>query len=154
MFYKSLVSIFSILMLSVGILPAQELNMQQGQQDVEVSDAELERFAKAAGEIQVAQKGAQQKIRTAIEDEGMDMMRYQQIVQAKRQGKDANMSEKEDKAFSAVQQKAMEIQRNMQGKVSKILQSHSFEGMRFQKIAQAVQTDKSLQERLKALQNK
>lgn len=154
MIYRSLAVLFTAVMVVVGGFSthAQQLDMNQQQTpDIEVSDSELQRFADAMGEIQAIQQQSQQKMQKAIQDEGMKVPRYQEIVKAKRSGGDAEMTDKEQKAFNGAQEKISKEQQKMGQEMQKILKKHDFGEQRFMQISRAMRSDQELQQRFREL---
>lgn len=155
MTYKNVVLIFAALLAGLGSLNAQgqQLNMQSQGSNVEVSDAELERYVKAIQDVQAVNREMQMKVQKLIKDEGMEVNRYQEIVKAQRSG-NSDMSEEEQKKFDNLQGKIKEEQEGMRQKYRSILQDHNFENKRFTRISQAMRSDKELQKRFREMQQK
>lgn len=124
---------------------------QQEQQQVEVSDAELTKFAQAYQGIKVAEQASQKKMIAAVEGENLEIQQFNEIHQAKMQNQEVNASKedlkKHEKAVAKIEAMQPEIQKQMEDIIIK-------EGLtveRFQIIATAMQADPSLQQRLQQL---
>ncbi len=131
----------------------QPINSQQ-QKNIEVSDQELQTFAKIMQEVRKEQKATQGVMLKAIKDNGLDVKRYQEIARAKRKGQNAQMSDKEKKAYQAVQKVMKKEQQKMRKKMNSILQKYSMKRRRYVRISRALQRDKQLQKRLQELRKK
>jgi len=147
-FIHMLVAVF--LMTGVAGVQAQDFNPNQSQQQkqIEVSDSELQTFAKIMQEVRKEQKSSQGVMLKAIKDNGLDVKRYQEIARAKRQGNDAKMTSKEKKAYQAVQKVMKQEQQKMRQKMGSILKQYKMERRRYVRISRALQRDKQLQQRL------
>lgn len=136
---------------TVAAQGVQQMPSQGQQETVEVSDKEMKRFVKVSDKLQVVQQGAQEKMMTAIEDNGLDVQRYSEIEQATRSGQEVEMTAEEEKAYEntskVVQQEQMKIQQEAQ----KLLQKHDFDQQRFMKISQALRTDQELMEKYRKI---
>jgi hypothetical protein len=90
----------------------------------------------------------------AIKNSGLSMQRYREITSAKRQGKNIQMTEKEQKAFASISQTMQREQKKIQNKLNTLLQKHSISQQRFKQINRKLQNDKELQNRFKKMQQK
>ena len=120
----------------------------QQQQEIEVSDSELQTYVKIMQEIRQEQKSSQGKMLKAIKENGLEVKRYQEIARAKRQGKHADMSWKEKKAYQAIQKVMKQEQQKMRKKMGQVLKQYKMERRRYVRISRALQRDKQLQQRL------
>jgi hypothetical protein len=155
---KSLISLFIVSFLFVNVAVSQTVPVKEGKQgqaqNIEVSDGELETFIKVSTELQQMQMKSRQKMGKIIKDNGMEMKRYQEINRAKQQGQEIEMTEKEEKAYAAIQKEMQKEGKGMQRKMQKILQKHEMKRQRFMQISKALRTDKELQNRFKKVQQK
>jgi hypothetical protein len=121
----------------------------QTEQKEEVSDQEIKQFASAFQQIQAVDQMAQQDMIKAVEDEGLDVERYneiQQTAQDPNQEIDVNGDElkKYEIATREIEKIQMEAQQQMQEKIVE-------EGLtidRYQEIAAVIQNDPELQQKL------
>jgi hypothetical protein len=121
----------------------------QTEQKEEVSDQEIKQFASAFQQIQAVDQMAQQDMIKAVEDEGLDVERYneiQQTAQDPNQEIDVNGDElkKYEIATKEIEKIQMEAQQQMQEKIVE-------EGLtidRYQEIAAVIQNDPELQQKL------
>jgi hypothetical protein len=155
---KNLISLLIVSFLFINAGVSQTVPVKQGSQgkaqDIEVSDSELETFIKVSTELQQMQMQARQRMGKIIKDNGMEMKRYQEIARAKQQGQEVEMTKKEEKAYAAIQKEMKKEGQGMQKDMQKILKKHEMKQKRFQQIAQALRSDKELQNRFKKVQQK
>src|SRR5690606_15622793 len=131
---------------------AQTPQLPQAQEaQVNVSDAELEKFAQAIQELQAAEQESQKKMIAAVESQDLDIDKFNEIHQAKMQNLEVKASEtdlkKHEKAVAKLEEMQPEIMKIMENIVTK-------KGLtmdRFQQIATAMQTSQELQQRLQQL---
>lgn len=137
-------------------IQAQNFNpgTQQQQKKIEVSDSELQTFAKIMQEVRKEQKASQGVMLKALKDNGLQVKRYQEIARAKRKGQNVDMTSKEKKAYQAVQQVMKKEQQKMRKKMNSILKKYSMERRRYVRISRALQRDKQLQKRLQDIRQK
>lgn len=74
------------------IAQSQQMGQGQGAQGQgsdtaadDISDSDMEKYENATQAIQDAQEGIQEEVASAVEDEGMEMQRFQEISQAAQQ---------------------------------------------------------------------
>ena len=144
--------IVAIMMCASSGLQAQNFNQNQPQQqDIEVSDDELQTFANIMREAQAVQKQAQGTMMKAIQESGIEMKRFQEISRAKRQGNEVEMSEEEKQAYSSIEQVMQEEQQKMKKKMSSIIEKYPMDQQRYMQINRALRKDKGMQKRLKQI---
>lgn len=144
--------VVAFLMAGITGVQAQGFNPNnQQQQEIEVSDTELQTFAQIMQEVQQVQKNSQGTMLKAIKDNGLEVQRYQEIARAKQKGQDANMSSEEQKAYQAVQEVLKQEQQKMRQKMNSILENYSMDRQRYIRISRALQRDQELQQRLQQL---
>ncbi len=136
---------------STAYAQTPQLPQQQEQQKVEVSDAELSKFAKAYQGIQVAEQESQKKMIAAVEEQELEIAQFNEIHQAKMQNQEVSASKddlkKHEKAVEKIEAMQPEIQKNME----EIITSEGLSIERFQQIATAMQADPALQQRLQQI---
>jgi len=149
------ITMMTMALLMVGGMTARaQINPGSGQQQsIEVSDSELQTYAKIMQQVRQEQKTSQGKMLKAIKDNGMDVKRYQEISRAKRQGQNVEMTDKEKKAYQSVQKVMKKEQQKMRQKMQSILKQHKMGRRRYIQISRALQQDKELQKRLQGLQS-
>lgn len=122
---------------------------QQSAPEVDVSDKEVNVFAKAAMKAQKIQMQSQKKMVSAIQDEGLDVQTFQVISRTTQMGQapDSISSEQMDK-FDSANKSLKKIQTDIQNQISSIVEDAGMEMQRFQKISRAAQQDTQLQRRI------
>lgn len=129
-----------------------QLPQQQQQQKVEVSDAELKKFANAFQGIRMVNQEAQQEMSQVIQEEGMEIQRFNEIYQATLNPEVAvEATEEEKKQHEKISSKLEGMQGEFQGKMEKIITDEGLTIERYEQIAMGLQADPELQERLRAV---
>ena len=86
----------------------------QGQPDP-VSDAELEKFVGVFAEVQVLNQKGQEKMVTVIEEEGLDVQRFNEMQQAQMSNnQEVEASAEEKESYEKVTKELGEIQGELQ----------------------------------------
>mgnify|MGYP006292364173 FL=1 len=144
--------VVAVMMTASPGLKAQTLNQgqQQGQQ-IEVSDSELNTFAKIMRDAQSVQRQSQNSMMKAIQNSDIKMKRFQEISRARSQGNKVEMTEKEKQAFSEIQKVMKQEQQKMRKKMSSIIEKYSITQKRYMQINRALRKNKQLQNRLKSI---
>lgn len=155
---KLFIPFLAVVFLLAGSTAMQAQNTnpvaQPQQKKIEVSDSELQTFAKVMQEVRKEQKSSQGVMLKAIKDNGLKVKRYQEIARAKRKGQNVEMTSKEKKAYQAVQQVMKKEQQKMRKKMNSILKNYSMKRRRYIQISRALQRDKQLQKRLQEMRQK
>ena len=144
--------VVAVIMTASPGLKAQTLNQgQQLGQQIEVSDSELNTFAKIMREAQSVQRQSQNSMMKAIQNSDIKMKRFQEISRARSQGNKVEMTEKEKQAFSEIQKVMKQEQQKMRKKMSSIIEKYSITQKRYMQINRALRKNKQLQNRLKSI---
>lgn len=125
----------------------------QGQtQQIEVTDAELEKFAQAFQEMRMLNQQAQQKMAQVVEEEGLDIQRFNEIHQATVDpAKEADVTEEEQKQYQDITSELQGMQESFQQQMQEIITEQDLTLQEYEQIATQLQNDPELQERLKAV---
>ncbi len=123
--------------------------LNQGAQQIDVSDADLDKFAKAYPQVQQENQKAQKKMAGVIEGEGMELQRFNEIQRAKMQNKEADVTKDEEKQVKKITSKLDKLQPELQKKVQGAATSTGLSIEKFQKIAIAIQSNPDLQKKLR-----
>lgn len=133
----------------------QEQPMQQEQEgqesDIDVDDAELEEFAEVAQKVMQKNQEMQQEMVGIIEDKGLTAERYQEIAMAESSGQDSDASDDEIKKKEEVDQELEEMQPKMEEEQTSIVEDSGLSMDRYEEIANALQNDQNLQQKLQQL---
>lgn len=145
-------SLLLIFVLGGATLTAQNTPMPKQQEQIEVSDAELAKFAEAFQKMRMANQKAQQQMMQIIKDEGMDLQRFNEIHQASRNpNKEVEATKAEEEKYSAVVEELESLQPQFQKKMQTIISNSDLSMERYQKLAMALRTDQELQKRLQEI---
>lgn len=116
----------------------------------EVSDSELASFAEVFQEIQAISKQSQDKMVKAIEDEGLDLQRYNAIGEAQRSGdQEVEVTEEEIEKLNAINSKLVKINSETSETIDKKLSANNLTFERYQEILQSIQKDEELKIKLR-----
>lgn len=131
----------------------EQLRTQQNQaQQVEVSDAELERFAQAFQRMRMLNQQAQQQMAQIVEEEGMEIQRFNEIHQATVDPSvEVDVTEEEQEQYREIASEIQGMQQSFQGQLEEIVESQDLTLERYEQIATQLQRDPELQERLRAV---
>lgn len=147
--FKKMTAFLILFFLGTAALFAQLPQQQQQTEPVEVSDGELEQFAAAYMKVQSLNQQLQQKMAGAIQEEGMDIQKFNELFTAAQDPeKEADATEEEQKKFEAARQAIQKIQNGAQQDMQKIIEASGLIIPQYQKIMRAVQTRPELQQKL------
>jgi hypothetical protein len=134
-------------------LPVYTASAQvSGQTEKTYSDEELRSFMAVTEKMQEIQSQLQTEIQEMLDEEGLELAQFQAMSKA--QMKDPgnadlqSYSEAEKASFQKVLQAVMRKQKEQMSVVQKLIDSEGLDMLQFQQMAQAVQTDPELAERL------
>lgn len=147
--FKSKIALFFISTMMLGTPLFAQIPDSQPAQVKEVSDADLRKFAQAYQEIQAENQKAQGEMRTAIEKEGLDPQRYneiQQIVQNPDSTVDVPKEEmaKHEKASEELNK----IQSKFQTKMEATINKNGLTMVRFNEVFASIQNNPALQQKV------
>ncbi|MGB3773686.1 MAG: DUF4168 domain-containing protein [Leeuwenhoekiella sp.] len=145
----------AVVMATLSIMPAfaqTEAMPMQDQAQMDVTDAELQKFANAYKQMQVMGQQAQQKMVTTVEDEGMDIQRFNEIHQASMDtNTEMDATDEEKTMHKNIVAKLDTMQTEFQDKLTKVVENQDMEMDRYQQIATALQSNTELQQRLQKM---
>jgi hypothetical protein len=132
---------------------AQTTPIQQSAvQQTEVSDAELEKFAQAFQRIRMINQEAQQQMTQVVQDEGMDIQRFNEIYQASMDpAVNVETTSEEQKQYANISSEIEKMQGSFQSRMEEVITAQDLTVQRYEQIATQLQTDPQLQERLRAV---
>lgn len=151
--FKNTVPFVVAMLLMVGSVVGQGQQMQQQQIDPDsITDEELGTLATIVDESQSIQEETQQELETILEEEGMEMERFQTIMMSQRNPQDsADMTQEEEQTIKEIQPKLMKIQQESQQKFIQIVQDNGMQPQRFQQVMQAVQSNQEVAKRFQEI---
>lgn len=118
---------------------------------VNVSDAELEKFGQAIQALQTAELETQKKMIAIVEEQDLNIEKFNEIHQAKMQKQEVKASEADLKKHEKAVAKLDEMQPEIMKLMENIVTQNGLTMERFQQIAAAMQTSPELQQRLQQL---
>jgi len=138
------------LLLVGGMSTANAQQTPQGTTQVEVDNANLQRFATAMKEIQVIEQQVQEQMVQAVEEQGLSVKRFNEIAQGQQNPDQAsaNLSSEETQTFQAAVAQIGQIQQEAQGSIESAVEQEGLDIQTFNGIAQAVQQDPALQQQV------
>lgn len=144
--------LFGILLVSVIGLTgafAQVPQQMPQQQPTEVSDNEIAQFALAFRDIQVIDQQVQQDMVNAVQEEGVDVQRFNEYLTAQ-QDPEQEMSASEDELekFASAYQAIEEIQGEAEKEMQKAIADNNLSVERYQEIAMSIQSNPELLQKL------
>lgn len=148
---------FSALLICLAVLLAPvsfaqvPAPQQQEQQQIEVSDAELEKFAQAYQRIRLAEQQAQQEMIAIVENHDLEIQTFNEIHQAKMQNQPVTASEEDQKKHSEAVAEIEGMQPEIQANMEEIITNQDLTVERYRQIANALQANQELQQRLQQI---
>lgn len=117
----------------------------------DVSDKELDQFVQSYKDVQAANQEAQQDMMKMIEDEGLDVQRFQTIQQASTDpSKEVDATKEEMDSHKKITSKMQAMQPELEKKMEGIIKKDGLTMDRYQAIAMAIQKDKDLQQKVQS----
>lgn len=128
------------------VTPAPEPQMQQ----TEVTDEELAEFAQAFQVMRMLNQEIQQELSGVVEDEGLEIQRFNEIHQATLDpATTVNATEEEQNQYETITSEIEKRQEGFQQQMEEIVTEQDITFERYQEIAIQLQNDPELQERLR-----
>lgn len=128
-----------------------ELPPQQQQQQIEVSDAELNKFAQVYQGIQVANQEIQKEMMGVIEEEDLEVPTFNEIHMAKMENQEVDASPEDLEKYEEAVEKIEVLQVGFQERLEGLIVEEGLTVDRYQQIATALQADQELQQRLQEI---
>ncbi|UCS94122.1 DUF4168 domain-containing protein [Echinicola marina] len=126
---------------------------QGATKDNNFTDEDYEKFVDINVAIIPVQQEMQGKMVKAIEDEGLEINRFQELARAQQSGniQDASDDPAELAKFNQAGQKVMEMQKDVQVKVQEMIEEEALSVQKFQQISMAYNQDQKVKEKIDAL---
>jgi len=143
--------------LALGFMVLAGTAFAQGQQEEtkKITDAELENVVNLVNAAQEIQQESQQKMQKIVQNEGLELQRFQVIMQSKQNPKAADsieVTEKEEKAIANIQSKMAKMNQKAQQEFLEAVEENGLTQKRYQEIAQALQSDPKVAQRFQEMQ--
>ncbi|WP_318308854.1 DUF4168 domain-containing protein [Flagellimonas crocea] len=143
---------FKTLVVCIATIGACAFSHVNAQEQLEVSDAELNKIATAFPDIQQVNMEAQQKVMKTVEESGFEPNRFNELYQAAASPeKTMDVSDEEKERFGKLMNEIQQMQVGFTQQIEKIISDEGMTLDRYQKIAMALQRDTELQNRLRTL---
>lgn len=129
-------------------------NMQQEMPDIEVSDSEMRNFVEVTMDAQQVQNEAQTEMIELVEESGMSVDRFNEILSGMQQGnsqEDMEVGDEEMQAFDGVIEDLEVIQQGVEEQIVSRIEEKEMEVERFQEINMALQMSPELQEKYQSI---
>lgn len=134
--------LFSLAFL-MGSISAQE------QSKPEISDADMKLFASAFQEVQAVNQQVQNKMIGAINEEGLDIQKFNEIQQATQaEGGESDISKEDMAKYQKSVQAIQAVQQEAQQKMQAAIEASGIPLDKYQNIMRAVQENPELQAKL------
>lgn len=133
----------------------RQLKRKQQTKDINVSDSELEKFAKVQSKVKKMRQNTRQKMMSAVEEEGLNMREFSKIRKAQMSRdsvKQAQITDEQKEKYKKARKNMQRVQQQSQKKMKKEIQKSDMEMRRFKEIGRAVKQDEELQKKLKNMQ--
>jgi hypothetical protein len=147
---KKFTSLFIFLFAGIAVAFAQMPQQTvQPADPASVTDTEMEQFAGVFVELQTMNQQIQQEMVTAVQEEGIEVQRFNEIMNAQQdpnQEVDATQDELEN--FAAAGQAIQQIQQSAQQDMQKVITDSELSLNRYQAIMAAMRNNTGLQQRL------
>lgn len=146
----------AVLLLSFTGLNAQiqRPQMQRKAPTKDVSEEQLQTFAKVASEVQKIQRSSQANMRKVITDEGLDMKTFSKISRAQRSSDSTNndFSKAQMAKFRKAQAELMEKQKEVRQKIYKKIEEEGMNLQEYKQIARSIQNNPELKKKFRKMQ--
>ncbi|MFW6347253.1 MAG: DUF4168 domain-containing protein [Cyclonatronaceae bacterium] len=129
-------------------------NMQQEMPDIEVSDDEMRNFVEVTMDAQEVQNEAQGEMIELVEESGMSVDRFNEILSGMQEGnsqEDMDVDDEEMENFDSVIEELEVIQQGVEEKITTKIEENDMEVERFQEINMALQMSPELQEKYQSI---
>ena len=129
-------------------------NMQQQMPDIEVSDSEMRNFVEVTIGAQQVQSEAQGEMIALVEESGMTVDRFNEILSGMQQGnsqEDMEVGDQEMETFDGVIEDLEVIQQGVEEQIISQIEEKDMEVERFQEINMALQMSPELQEKYQSI---
>ncbi|MGM0376994.1 MAG: DUF4168 domain-containing protein [Bacteroidota bacterium] len=144
----------SVLFLMGGVVHAQQnqdqmMQQQQQQQQKDYSEEEIDVFAEAVAQVLPIQQEAEQKMMKEIEDQGMELDKFNQIARQMQQGGEPeDVSEEDMETFKSISEEIQGIQMETQQEVNKIISDEGMSPAKYQEMISAYSSNPEIKKKV------
>ena len=153
---KVLTAVIALALVGMPALAQQQMPQQPEAPEVDVDDAELEQFAEALVDVQIAQQDAQMEVQGIIEGSDLDMQRFQEIYQqemapamgAEGEAPEVEASDEEQAEYDRVLEEVESVEMESMEEMEDLVEDRGMNVERFNELAQGVPQDPELAQEL------
>ncbi len=150
--FFALMAVFAISFADVYAQDVPGTEQAQPQVKEDYTDEELKTFIQVNKSVAQVQQTAEQKMIQAIEEEEMDINRFNEIATAQQDPQaDVEASDEEMQTFTKAAEKIMDVQRETQSEIAKVIESEGMEFTAYREIMMAYQNSPKVQEQVTKL---
>lgn len=140
------------MMLGSTAVFAQQLPQQQQQQQTEVSDADLKKFVAAVQQIQMVSQQAQQEMMQVVQEEGMEIPRFNEIHEATMNPEvEVEATTEEKDTHKKIIGELETMQAGVQQQIEKLITDQGLSLEKYEQIAMQLQSNPALQQRIQQM---
>jgi hypothetical protein len=157
MSYSNLLKVFSFSLLFAVCFAvsgvSQQLPTEQPQVNENFTDEEYEQFVSINMDLIPLQQDADEKMMSAISENGLEMERFQQLFQAQQQGNitDASEDPQEIAKFNQAGQEIMKVQEEANQEIQQKITDSGMDIQKFQEMSMAYQQSPKVKQKVDAL---
>ncbi|MEX0680337.1 MAG: DUF4168 domain-containing protein [Balneolales bacterium] len=132
----------------------QQVPPDQAEEIPEVTDDELQVFVDASMQAQQIQMESQMEMIAIVEEEGLDVETYNEILQSRQMGQsddEIEVESEEIEKFETASELVGAIEQEMEGKLISAIEEEGLELDRFQQIFVAIQSSPELQQKMQQM---
>lgn len=134
---------------AVVVFAQQQMPMPQQQEvSTDYSDEEIETFVEANLDVTKVQQEAEKKAMGIIEENDLELERFNEIVAIQQGQSDEEASPEEMEAFNAAAQEIMANNQKTQSKMIAALDKHDISQEKYQQIMMAYQKDEEFRKKV------
>lgn len=137
-------------MFAVIVFAQQQMPMPQQQQEVstDYSEKEIETFVEANLDVTKVQQESQKEAMGIIEENNLDLERFNEIVAIQQGQSDEEASPEELEKFNAAAQEIMANNQKTQAKMQEVLGEHDIDEQKYQQIMMAYQQNEEFRKKV------
>lgn len=140
------------MMLPAGLMAqVPSAQPQQQQEAPDYSDEELEAFVATTEDIMKIQQKYQEKMVSAIEEEGLTAQEFQSFSQSQQSGQETEMSEEKKESYANAMNSVVGIQQEMQQEMQTVVQEGEMEVQEYQQMSMHIQQSPELSQKVEGM---
>lgn len=145
---------FSPLVMGFMLLVSAAFAQGQQNEPITVTDTELEKMIGLIDDAQAIQEESQQKMQKMVQEEGLEIQRFQMIMLSKQNPQVADsveVTEEEEEAIENLQPKLTQMNQMVQQEFIAAVEDNGLTQQRYKQIGQALQTNPELAQRFQKM---